>query len=107
MKRKECLETAIETVCKAREDAYGNPENNFQLISKLWSAYLGTPVTSEDVAMCMALLKVARIKTGKHKEDNYIDLCGYGACACELGHKEVKADELWSKEKWIQGKRHI
>ena len=66
MKRKECLETAIEIVCKAREDAYGNPE-----------------------------------------EDNYIDLCGYGACACELGHKEVKADELWSKEKWIQGKRHI
>ena len=35
-------------------------------------------------AMMMALLKVARIKTGKHKDDNFIDLAGYAACACEV-----------------------
>jgi hypothetical protein len=32
----------------------------------------------------MALLKVARIRSGQIKEDNYIDLIGYAACAGEL-----------------------
>lgn len=36
-------------------------------------------------AVMMALLKIARIKTGKHKDDNFVDLAGYAACACEMG----------------------
>lgn len=85
MNRKECLEKAIETVCNDREDTYGKPEDNFKLIANLWSAYKGTEFYSKDVAVMMALLKIARITTGKHKDDNFIDLAGYAACAAEIG----------------------
>ena len=35
----------------------------------------------------MALLKVARIKSGRYKADNYIDLAGYAACAAEIADR--------------------
>ena len=41
-------------------------------------------ILPEDVAVMMALLKIARIKTGKFKEDRFVDACGYLACAAEL-----------------------
>lgn len=83
--RKACLESAMEIVCNDREDTYGSPEDNFSLIAELWSNYTGAELSGKDVAMMMALLKIARIKTGKYKADNYIDLAGYAACACEIG----------------------
>lgn len=89
MNRKECLEESIKCVCTDREGQYGSPENNFSLIAELWSAYKGETFTAEDVAMMMALLKIARIKMGKHNDDNYVDLAGYAACACELRFPEV------------------
>ena len=84
MTRKEVLEAAAEIVCKDREEKYGKPENNFELIAKMWSIWLDTEVTASDVAMMMAMLKIARIKTGKPKDDNYIDLIGYVACMAEI-----------------------
>ena len=32
----------------------------------------------------MALLKIARIKTGKATEDSFVDLAGYAACGAEI-----------------------
>lgn len=90
MNRKECLEKAIEIVCNDREDIYGKPEDNFKLIANLWSAYKDAEFSSKDVAVMIALLKIARIKTGKHKDDNFVDLAGYAACACEISNKEQK-----------------
>ena len=37
-----------------------------------------------DVAMMMALLKVARIKSGGGTVDSFVDLAGYAACGGEL-----------------------
>ena len=85
MTRAEILEQAKQIVCTDREETYGEPENNFSLIAALWSTYISREISPEDVAMMMVLLKIARIKTGKHKADNYIDLCGYASCAGELG----------------------
>ena len=87
MTRQECLETAIGTVCANREDQYGSPEDNFGLIAKLWTDYCncGYNFDAHDVAMMMALLKIARIRNGNFKADSYIDLAGYAACGCELG----------------------
>lgn len=90
MDRKECLRKAQEIVCNDREDAYGKPEDNFESIADLWSAYKDVEFSPKDVAMMMALLKVARIKTGKHKDDSFIDLAGYAACACEVSSKNLK-----------------
>lgn len=37
--------------------------------------------------MMMAMLKIARIKSGRYHEDNFIDLAGYAACAGEIAGK--------------------
>ena len=67
MKRKEILESAIQTVCADRQNQYGEPENTFTDIAKLWSVYLGRTVSAEDVALMMVLLKIARMKAGSSR----------------------------------------
>lgn len=42
------------------------------------------PLAPHDVAMMMALLKIARIKTGAFKEDSFVDAAGYIACGYEI-----------------------
>lgn len=83
MKRSEILETSRKCVCGEREQDYGKPEDNFKRVAALWSAYTGHSFTAVDVAMMMALLKIARIKTGTGTADGFIDLAGYAACAGE------------------------
>jgi len=39
------------------------------------------------VAMMMALLKIARIRTGTATEDSFVDLAGYAACGAEIASK--------------------
>lgn len=88
--RKEILKQATDAVCTDREGQYGSPEDNFRRIADLWTAYWGGyPFEPKDVAMMMSLLKIARTATGKHKDDNYIDLAGYAACGAELGSLET------------------
>lgn len=82
--RRTILEAAISSVCGDREDKYGKPEKSFGEIAKLWSSYLDVDLTGKDVAVMMCLFKIARIKTGTNKADNYIDLAGYAANAAEL-----------------------
>lgn len=83
MNRIEVLNSAMKCVCGDREEDYGNPESNFTLISTLWTAYTGVNFSPVDVAMMMALLKIARIKVGT-KSDSFVDLAGYAACAGEI-----------------------
>lgn len=84
MNRAEILHTAEQCVCGHRETDYGSPEDNFGMISKLWVAYKGVEFSPLDVAMMMALLKIARIKTGTKTEDSFVDLAGYAACGGEI-----------------------
>jgi len=94
MTRKEILSAAEECVCTSRQEEYGSIENNFSLIARLWREYLDTdnPITAHDVAVMMALLKIARIATGKFKDDSYIDACGYIACAGEIAMAESEEE---------------
>ena len=87
MNRLETLKAAAECVCGGREEDYGSPEDNFSVIAALWTAYTGTDVTPKDVAMMMALLKIARAKAGS-KPDTYVDLAGYAACGAEISARE-------------------
>lgn len=91
--RAEILDAAKKIVTGDREQQYGKPEDNFAVIARFWEVYLsercvsgGSDVTlnPDDVAMLMALMKVARIMTGTFKEDSYVDACGYLACAAEI-----------------------
>ena len=70
-----------------RETSHGNKRKNHKNIASMWSAYLGISINEVDVALMMALLKIARTKEGEYNSDDYIDLCGYGAIAGELAHK--------------------
>ena len=96
MKRDEILETAQKLISGDRAATYGDASENFKLIGKFWTAYLGITVSAADVATLMALLKIARSRGSEH-QDNWIDLCGYAALAGEIqGHpkKEAMADVL-------------
>ena len=84
MTRADILKQARTCVCGEREQDYGSPENNFDRIARLWSAYSGHNYSPLDVAMMMALLKIARIKTGTGTADSFVDLAGYAACAGEI-----------------------
>ena len=90
MTRAETLDKAKENVCGHREQDYGSPEDSFQSIAALWTAYKNVEFTATDIAMMMALLKIARIKTGTATEDSFVDLAGYAACGAEIATK-VKA----------------
>lgn len=94
MLREDILNEAIKCVCTDRESQYGSPEDSFNQIAKLWAAYTGAPYTAHDVAVMMALLKIARIKTGRYKADSYIDAAGYIACAAECGGDSYVQDIL-------------
>ena len=88
MTREEILETAKKCVCGDREQDYGSPERSFDVIARLWNAYLEDRMTimlgAKDVALMMALFKIARIMTGHGKADNWADGCGYLACGGEI-----------------------
>lgn len=84
MNREQTLQEALKCVTKDRQNTYGTPESNFACIANLWSAYLGVPVTANQVAVMMILLKISRTKTSPSYEDNYVDIAGYAACAAEL-----------------------
>ena len=84
MKRKEILETAAHIVSGQRETDYGPPEDSFQNIAALWSAYLGTNISSIDVTVMMILLKVARMYGGAGTDDTWVDIAGYAACGGEI-----------------------
>lgn len=88
MDRQSILERARECVCGQREQDYGTPENNFGRIARLWSDYTGCHVSPIDVAMMMALLKIARVKSGTGTEDSFVDIAGYAACGGEIAHME-------------------
>jgi hypothetical protein len=72
-----------------REQQYNSPERSFEKIASLWGAYLGVEISAVDVASMMALLKIARVKTGSGKADNWIDLAGYAACGGEIEDQAV------------------
>lgn len=92
MNRANTLEKAKEIVCGHRENEYGSPEDNFKTIADFWSVYKGIEFTANDVAMMMALLKIARIRTGTATDDSYVDLAGYAACGSEINSKTDKGE---------------
>ena len=105
--RADILDRAKAIVTGEREKQYGKPEDNFAIIAELWSAYTGYKFSPVDVAMMMALLKVARIKTGVGTVDSFVDLAGYAACAGEIAGRgaTVRAQTAGDTENGEAGKQ--
>lgn len=100
--KKDVLETAIQTVAD-RGVPYGGVEDNFGRIARLWNVHLTNrgilpevligsepALNAADVAMMMALMKVARLESNPGHMDSWIDVAGYAACGGEIGAK-IKA----------------
>lgn len=88
MDRVKILELAKAAITGEREQDHGEMESSFEVIAEFWSSYMGTKITAKDVGIMMALLKIARIKTGHDERDSFVDACGYMACAGELELKK-------------------
>jgi hypothetical protein len=75
--------TEAKAIIQDRGMDYGHPSDNMSRTALLWSAYLELPIHDYQVAMCMALVKVARtMETGK--VDNIIDGAAYFAISGQL-----------------------
>lgn len=81
-----CMEAA-NLVGGDRARTHGDKLENHDNIADLWTAYLGVEISALQAAMMLALLKVARTKTGSHNPDNYVDLAGYAGCAGEIADR--------------------
>jgi len=93
--RADILHEAERMVCGHRQQDYGSPEENFEMIAQLWGPYirkrLGLEyshsvncITAEDVVNMMVLFKMARITSGTATRDSYVDMAGYAACGAEI-----------------------
>lgn len=51
----------VAQVLEDRVAAYGDPKTQMEAIALRWSITLGTPVTAQQVALCMIDLKLARL----------------------------------------------
>lgn len=97
MTRFDILDTAGEIVGGHRVTDYGEPEDNFGVIARLWSAYLGIDISDVDVSMLMVLFKAGRIKSGTATEDSFVDICGYAACGGEIAERDRKDNDTVPK----------
>lgn len=90
MTRKQILEAAEKCVNGDRDQKYGAPEDNFSEIAELWSIYLDSDIVASDVAIMMMLMKIARLKSSLHEDnDSWVDIAGYAACGGEIATRNL------------------
>lgn len=70
-------EPSVEQTLIERGARYGDVTVNHERIARLWSVVLGVDVTPAQAALCMALLKVARLVQTPTDPDSIHDLAGY------------------------------
>lgn len=81
------LLTAHALVNGDREYDYGSPTATLTRVASMWTAYLEQPVNARDVALLLALLKIAR-EAHRCKEDNLVDAAGYIGLAADMAAME-------------------
>lgn len=93
--RKTVLDTAEKAVNGSRNLNHGEPEQNFARIARLWNAHginaglldatdASKQLTEADVALMLAMVKVARIENKPSHLESWVDIAGYAACGAEV-----------------------
>lgn len=92
--RVEALLEAARLISSDRDKQYGEPSVNFGRIAKVWSVLFDREFTSEDVAMAMVGVKLARFaqRSGYHP-DTWVDIAGYAGCGYEVGKQTSESSE--------------
>lgn len=88
MKREDILKSAIGLINGDRAKDYGDAYENHKRIAELWSVVFGIKVTTQQVVLCLILLKVARLIYSPSKKDSWIDIAGYSGIGGEFVEKE-------------------
>jgi len=86
--RKDTLETALDIIQGDRHNEYGPAQDHFKEAAIVWSLILKKEVTSAQVILCLAALKLVRLSTKNNHQDSWVDLAGYAA----LGNEVSSAD---------------
>ena len=81
--RGDILKEAARLTSNDRQNQYGDPRINHCRIADFWTTYLETEIKPEQVAICMALVKIARLMETQ-SEDSFVDLAAYAAIAGEI-----------------------
>ena len=87
-KAEDFLRESMVCTAESRHKTHGDKVTNHGNIAQLWSWWLKREVTAYDVAMCMALLKIARTKSGSLNKDDLIDGAAYLAIAGEMRYDD-------------------
>lgn len=70
------IDRAREIVYGDRQELYGDPLPGARRTAAMWSAILGTPISPQQVILCMIAMKVSR-EVGGHHPDHIVDIAGY------------------------------
>ena len=87
LRSKDILTNAADIIDE-RSKTHGHYDLTMLRTSKLWGDYLEREVDPMDVAICMALVKLARIMETRDVNDNFLDAVAYFAIAGELAVKD-------------------
>jgi hypothetical protein len=85
----QALENAYRLIEGDRHVQHGKAEKCHDAIADLWTWWTGFKIDRHDVAMMMALLKIARMKTGAYNSDTFDDSLGYLSLAKQFRHTEA------------------
>lgn len=83
------LDKADKIINGPRQEQYGKATDSFVMIGKAWEAILHHPVSPQQVALCMAALKLVR-ESYRHKEDNITDAAGYLGLLEQICHSQER-----------------
>tara|TARA_R100001377_G_scaffold23516_1_gene12709 strand:- start:23 stop:292 length:270 start_codon:yes stop_codon:yes gene_type:complete len=89
MKPEEILKKAASLVSGDRAVQHGDYTLQHKRVADLWSAYLNTPITAQEVAFCMVLLKVSRDEVGSLNIDDGVDASAYTSIWAALAQKDA------------------
>ena len=84
MERGEILDEAKRLTHGDRNKNYGKPLKNHARIAGLWSIFLEQEITPAQVAICMGLVKVARLIESPDHLDSFVDLAAYASISGEI-----------------------
>jgi hypothetical protein len=87
LRAKDILTNAADTIIN-RGATHGHYDHTMLRTAKLWESYFERPIEPMDIAICMALVKLARIMETKSNHDSWVDAVAYFAIAGELAVKD-------------------
>ena len=95
------LKKASELITGDRDKEYGDAFINVKDIADGWSLILKTEVTREDVALCMAWVKMARLAKNPNHKDSWVDIAGYAGLGGEISSVVEREDKIKEfEESW-------